>query len=55
MAAGIELEQPNQSDVWYPTVPTIWAVTGSVIKKYGNQGFRFEEDKIFYQNYITRK
>ena len=48
-AAGVELGEQSPSDVWYPTVPTIWSVPDSVIEKYGDRGFRFAEDKVFYQ------
>jgi ferredoxin len=54
-AAGIELGEASQSDVWYPTVPTIWSVPEGVMEKYGDRGFRFDEDKLFYQKYLTRK
>lgn len=49
MAAGIELGQPRQPHLWYPTVPTLWEISENVIKKYENRGFRFKEDKAWYE------
>jgi bacterioferritin-associated ferredoxin len=46
-AAGLSLESPLQSDVWYPTVPNIWDLEEAVTEKYEGRGFRFSEDKIF--------
>jgi NADPH-dependent glutamate synthase beta subunit-like oxidoreductase/bacterioferritin-associated ferredoxin len=51
-AAGIELGISPHPDVWYPTVPTIWDIPSNVVKKYEDHGFRFEEDKAFYEKLI---
>lgn len=52
-AAGVELGVQGPPDVWYPTVPTIWSISDSIIRKYGDRGFRFEEDKLFYEKLIS--
>jgi NADPH-dependent glutamate synthase beta subunit-like oxidoreductase/ferredoxin len=53
LAAGRELGTSPQSHVWYPTVPTLWEIPNHVVEKYEGRGFRFEEDKAYYQELIS--
>ncbi len=53
LAAGCELGTSHQSHVWYPTAPTLWDIPSHVVEKYEGRGFRFEEDKAFYQELIS--
>lgn len=55
LAAGQELGVPHQSHVWYPTVPTLWEIPSSVAEKYESRGFRFEEDKAYYDELIREE
>lgn len=55
MAAGLELKGPTESDVWYPTVPTIWDISEKVAQKHTSRGFKFEEDKAFYEKYMIQE
>jgi NADPH-dependent glutamate synthase beta subunit-like oxidoreductase/bacterioferritin-associated ferredoxin len=53
-AAGLELGIPLQSDVWYPTTPTIWDIPSPVIRRYEDRGFKFAEDKEFLEQLTGR-
>lgn len=55
LAAGRELGTSPQSHLWYPTVPTLWDIPSHVVEKYKGRGFRFEEDKAFYQELISEE
>ena len=55
LAAGLELDRPTESDVWYPTVPTIWDITEKVAQEHASRGFKFQEDKAFYEKYMVRE
>jgi bacterioferritin-associated ferredoxin len=52
LAAGLDLGAPPQTDIWYPTVPTLWEIPNSLAEKYENRGFRFEEDKTYYKQLV---
>ena len=53
LAAGLELGNPPQSDLWYATVPTLWEIPRRIIEKYEDRGFRFEEDKAYYERLVS--
>ncbi len=55
LAAGRELGTSPQSHLWYPTVPTLWEIPSHVVEKHEGRGFRFEEDKAFYQELISEE
>jgi len=48
-AAGFEPDISRQPGAWYPAVATIWDIPKRVIDEFQDRGFRFEEDKIFYE------
>ena len=51
-ASGLEVASPPQPDMYYPEAPTIWDVPDHVIRDFEARGFRFEEDKEFYNNWL---
>lgn len=51
-AAGLEVTSPPQPDTYYPSVPEIWDVPDHVIRDFEARGFRFEEDKDFFNNWL---
>lgn len=51
-AAGLEVTSPPQPDLYYPSVPTIWDVPDHVIQDFEARGFRFKEDKDFFNHWL---
>jgi NADPH-dependent glutamate synthase beta subunit-like oxidoreductase/Pyruvate/2-oxoacid:ferredoxin oxidoreductase delta subunit/bacterioferritin-associated ferredoxin len=51
-ASGLEVASPPQPDMYYPEAPTIWDIPDHVIRDFEARGFRFEEDKDFYNNWL---
>jgi heterodisulfide reductase subunit A len=51
-AAGLEVTSPPQPDMWYPSVPSIWDVPDRVIQDFEARGFRFREDRDFFNNWL---
>jgi bacterioferritin-associated ferredoxin len=54
-AAGRELGVSPQSHVWYHTVPTLWEIPSHVVEECEGRGFRFEEDKAYYEELIREE
>ena len=52
-AAGLEITDPQQPDLYYPSVPTIWDVPDHVIRDFEARGFRFREDKDFFDDWLV--
>lgn len=51
-AAGLEITAPPQSDMYYPSPLTIWDVSDEVVRDFETRGFRFKEDKEFFNNWL---
>ena len=51
-AAGLEVTSPPQPDMWYPSVPTIWDIPDHVIEDFETRGFRFREDREFFNHWM---
>lgn len=51
-AAGLEVSKPPQPDMWYPSVPTIWDIPDHVVQDFEARGFRFKEDKDFFNYWL---
>jgi NADPH-dependent glutamate synthase beta subunit-like oxidoreductase/bacterioferritin-associated ferredoxin len=51
-AAGLEIAVPPQSDMYYPSPLTIWDVSDKIARDFEARGFRFKEDKEFFNNWL---
>jgi NADPH-dependent glutamate synthase beta subunit-like oxidoreductase/bacterioferritin-associated ferredoxin len=50
-AAGLEVGGPPLPDLYYPTMLTIWDIPDHVIRDFKARGFRFEEDRDFFNKW----
>jgi NADPH-dependent glutamate synthase beta subunit-like oxidoreductase/bacterioferritin-associated ferredoxin/NAD-dependent dihydropyrimidine dehydrogenase PreA subunit len=50
-AAGIDINIPPSPD-YYPSTLSIWDIPDQVIRDFEARGFRFEEDKDFFNNWL---
>ena len=49
-AAGLEITSPR-ADTYYPSAPEIWDVPDQVVRDFEGRGFRFREDRDFFNNW----
>ena len=51
-AAGLDVAGFPQPDSYYTGLPTIWDVPDHVIRDFDARGFRFKEDKEYFNNWL---
>jgi Fe-S-cluster-containing hydrogenase component 2 len=54
-ASGNKLNPSKDGWQWYGTTPTAWTINQSIVEKYSNRGFYFEEDKQLLNTIVYAK